>query len=379
MKSLILTLLYLAKDTVNRWFTRISSPLARVLVVFFLSLSALCALGSYAISTKLVKDKIVRQGGDLIFATLSGPEEIPSAIPSAQEISDILGCDSYALSLIGSASTDENKRLSVYTYDFCRTGQILSLLSESGQPTILTTPESKIPAGPNTVKLNRHKIEAFARHMSAEHPLMRMIGGSGLIMQPENLPPNINTTSASQQLIVRVRELNSSEDIRRVEQYLQNFIRLDGRHANIISASRLLSEMDIVLSKQTQCRVAFCVGISAIVGILLTALAGMEYRQNEYIYTLMKSFGIRPILLVGAFIVENIVIVGASFAGALACFMYFQKIIVTQILKLGHYTLTIQEIRPEIELICYTLLGCILISSIPISVAANRDIGRVLK
>jgi hypothetical protein len=112
---------------------------------------------------------------------------------------------------------------------------------------------------------------------------------------------------------------------------------------------------------------------------LLTALAGMEYRQNEYIYTLMKSFGIRPMLLVGAFIVENIVIVGASFAGALACFMYFQKIIVTQILKLGNYTLTLQEIRPEIELICYTLLGCILISSIPISVAANRDIGRVLK
>ncbi|MBQ8899949.1 MAG: hypothetical protein IJY72_03255, partial [Akkermansia sp.] len=209
--------------------------------------------------------------------------------------------------------------------------------------------------------------------------LMRMIGSSGLIMQPENLPSNFNTTSASQQLIIRVRELNSSEDIHRVEQYLQNLIRLDGRHANIISASRLLSEMDIVLSKQTQCRVAFCVGISAIVGILLTALAGMEYRQNEYIYTLMKSFGIRPILLVGAFIVENIVIVGASFAGALASFMYFQEIIVTQILKLGHYTLTLQEIQPEIELICYTLLGCILISSIPISVAANRDIGRVLK
>ena len=123
----------------------------------------------------------------------------------------------------------------------------------------------------------------------------------------------------------------------------------------------------------------FCLGISCIVGILLTALAGMEYRQNKYIYTLMKSFGIHPLLLVGAFIIENIVIVGASFAGAIATFMYFQRMIVTQIMKLGNYTLSLQDITSEILLISYTLLGCILVSSIPIAVAANRQIGRVLK
>ena len=93
----------------------------------------------------------------------------------------------------------------------------------------------------------------------------------------------------------------------------------------------------------------------------------------------MKSFGIRPILLVGAFIGENIIIVAASFAAALAAFFYFQELIVSEILKLGNYTLTVQEILPEIHLICYTLLGCILMSAIPITAAANRDIGRVLK
>ena len=95
MISLILTTLYLAKDTVNRWFSRISSPLARVLVVFFLSLSALSALGSYAISTKLVRDKIVRQGGDIVFATISTNPDIPSAFPTEQDISSALNADSY--------------------------------------------------------------------------------------------------------------------------------------------------------------------------------------------------------------------------------------------------------------------------------------------
>lgn len=379
MKSLILTLLYLAKDTVHRWFTRISSPLARVLVVFFLSLSALSALGSYAISTKLVKDKIVRQGGDLVFATLTPPGDIPSALPTQKEISDLLGAESYALTILTSGLTDEDKRVNVYTYDFCRSAQFMEFMPPNGTPTVLATPESGIPTGPNSVRISRNRTDVYVRHLSEDHPLMRMIGSAGLILQPEYLPEQLSTERATQAITIRIREINSSEDILRVENYLRNFMKLDSRNGSIISASRLLGEMDIVLSKQTQCRIAFCVGISAIVGILLTALAGMEYRQNEYIYTLMKSFGIRPGLLVGAFIAENIFIVGATFAAALASFMYFQKLIVREILKLGNYTLSLTEIRPEIELICYTLLGCILVSAIPIAAAANRDIGRVLK
>ncbi len=379
MKSLILTVLYLAKDTINRWFTRISSPLARVLVVFFLSLSALSALGGAAISTKLVKDRILRQGGDLVFASMSTNPDIPSAFPTQQEISDLLHADSYAVFYVASARTDDNKSLPVYTYDFNRSNQFLPLMPASGNPTILATGESKLAPGPNTITINGMQTDAFVRRMPEEHPLMRVLGNAAVLIQPDLLPPTAASHRGSEQAVIRVRELNSSEDIRKVEQFLRVFMQLEGRRGGVISVSRLLSEMDNVLSKQTQFRVAFCVGISAIVGILLTALAGMEYRQNEYIYTLMKSFGIRPMLLVGAFIMENLVIVGASFAAALALFMYFQRIIVMELLKLGNHTLTLQEIMPEIQLICYTLVACILVSSIPIMAAAGRDIGRVLK
>lgn len=379
MKSLILTILYLAKDTIHRWFTRISSPLARVLVVFFLSLSALSALGSYAISTKLVRDKIMRQGGDIVFSTMTTNPDIPSAFPTEKEISNALQADSYALTLIGTALTDDKKRVTVYTYDFRRASQLRPFMAASGVPTILATEESKFQPGPGNASFGKFKTDIFVRRMSKEHPLMRVLGEAAMVVQPDHLPEGLADRSTTQQVLVRVRNLTGSAEIIKVEQYLRNFIRLEGRQGNIISASRLLGEMDLVLSKQTQCRVAFCIGISAIVGILLTALAGMEYRQNEYIYTLMKSFGIRPTLLIANFIMENIIIVGASFAAALATFMYCQEMIVKQILKLGNYTLTLQEILPEIQLISYTLLGCILLSSFPIAAAANREIGRVLK
>ena len=180
-------------------------------------------------------------------------------------------------------------------------------------------------------------------------------------------------------MLFQVQELENAESLHRVTRVLERFKRFENLEGSISSAAPLLEEMDIILGNQNQCRAAFCLGIVVIVGILLTALAGMEYRQNEFIYTLMKSFGINPLLLVGTFIVENLVLVSISFGAALATFMYSQKIIVTQFFKMGQYMLELQEIMPEIRLISFTLLFCVLVSAIPIVVAANRQIGRVLK
>ena len=135
MKSLILTLLYLARDTVHRWLTRISSPVARVLVVFFLSLCALCFLGSYVVSAKIVRNQIMNLGGDLVTVTLANSDEHPSALPGAGEVRELFGADSYCLRLCGSAFTEEpRKSFQVATYDFCRVGQMFPLMAESGCP-----------------------------------------------------------------------------------------------------------------------------------------------------------------------------------------------------------------------------------------------------
>ena len=377
MKSLILTLLYLAKDTVHRWFTRVSSPLARILVVYFLTLSALAALGSYAISTKVVHDKIMRQGGNMVVAILFSPHAL--YVPTQKEIKDALGADSYVLRQVASTRQANGQPLTVYTCQFSRLNQLLPIMAPGGGPTLLQSDTDKnLPPGPSEVKIRDTTVDVFVKNLPPSHPLLKLMRGSGLIVQPGYML-NDSERGLSHYMAFIFDDLQSSEPIRRAELFLNTYKRLEGVDGQVISALPLLREMDAILGKQMQCRIAFCIGISGIVGILLTALAGMEYRQNEYIYTLMKSFGIHPLLLVGAFITENIVIVGTSFIGAIAVFMYFQRMIVTQILKLGNYTLGLEEIMPEIALISYTLLGCVLVSAIPILVAANRQIGRVLK
>ena len=244
------------------------------------------------------------------------------------------------------------------------------------------TAKPKVPAGPCTIGIRTGGDiiyrDVMVRHLPDNHPLLRLLSGGAVIVPPDSLDNTAFNASMSS-IIVIIPNLRGAEDITRVEHFLNRYMTLEGGSSNVISAASVISRMDAVLSNQMQCRLAFCGGIAAIVGILLTALAGMEYRQNEYIYTLMKSFGIHPIMLVGAYIIENLVLVAAAFGAALWVFMESQGIIIRQFFKIDNARLSLAEIRPEIELIASSLLACVLISSIPIVIAANRQIGRVLK
>lgn len=383
MRSLILTVLYLAKDTIHRWSSRLSSPVARVLVVFFLTLCALCFLGTYVISTNVIHDRIREQGGDLIHAMLHNKSgDTQFYIPTHSEFKRETGADSIALRTIGYAQTKNDKQLALYTYHFNRSAQLYPLLAENGAPTYLHTKETKSPGHLVDITFGRHE-EPYTipvRTIPEGHLLNKLLSRGGIVIPPdmvEKIMPN--SQGGMYQLLLKVPDLQSSNDLTKVEAYVKKFFKLEGVECYINSAVRLLRQLDLILSNQMQCRAIFCLGIVIIVGILLTALAGMEYRQNEYIYTLMKSFGIHPFMLVLNFIVENLLLVGFSFAAAIFSFMHIQHLIVDQFFKLGKYQLDLSGIMPEIKLISISLALCVLISSLPIMVAAHRSVGRVLK
>ncbi|HIX19217.1 MAG TPA: ABC transporter permease [Candidatus Akkermansia intestinigallinarum] len=383
MISWILTVLYLAKDTLHRWLTRISSPLSRVLVVFFLTLCALFFLGNYVIITKTVHEQLVKQGGNLVIANLVHNREHPCSLPSRREMREKLGVDSWCINSQGSATLPNRRNCGIYSYDFSRSSQFAPLLSPNGGPVLLTgTQEPKVPPGPCTLTFNIGgepvQRDIMVRCLPDEHPLLRLLAGGGVIVPPDSMPDAASYGGMSSMIVI-IPDLQSAADIARVEHFLDRYMKLEGGNGNIISAASIIERLDRIMSNQTQCRLGFCAGITVIVGILLTALAGMEYRQNEYVYTLMKSFGIHPLMLVGAYLIENTLLVLSAFAAALLVFLRVQHIIISQFFKIESDGLSLAEIRPEIELISCSLLACIIVSSIPIFIAANRQIGRVLK
>lgn len=380
MRSLILTLLYLAKDTLHRWITHVSSPLARLCVVFFLTLCALFFLGSYVISTKILRSQLQSQGANSVVTTLVQASQIK--FPSAEKMTELLKVDSWVLRSLGYSRDPQLKSIAIFSYDFNRSAQYYPLLKR-GKPTLLCTPE-KIPrAAIRSISFNNEHLTIPIRHLNKDHPLMRQHNGHIIL-----IPPHIVNQRLTEEQRERIPlyialtlqdETLSKKRIQEVELYLRNFTQLENRNGYIHSAARLLGNLDRLLSNQQQTRAIFCLGITFIVGILLTALASMEYRQNEYIYTLLKSFGIHPLMLVITFIFENIFLVSIAFIAAIYTFIEAQRIILSQFFKQSGHILKLDDIMPELQLISAALLLCVLLSAIPILIAANREIGRVLK
>lgn len=381
MKSLILTSLYLFKDTLHRWKERPASPLSRILVAFFLSLCALSFLANYVLSSKMLQDEIRRNGADCIVVIDSVRDGEPSRKNLIQhQLPEEYGCDVLTLkdAPVGFARTGKAS-FPVLEYNMESSVFLSDLGLEEVPLTLLYRPDrSALHPGPCVISIGDFNFSLNASPLPENHLLERLCP-SGLVLVPEGVFSfGVNPSMDSYRYVIRVHEMTAS-NIRKIEETLNNIVRYDGSMTMVQAHVGMLSRLEVLMSNQTECRTGFSAGIAVIVGILLTALASMEFRQNEYVYTLMKSFGVRPVLLILAFIVENIFLIGISYAGAIWVFMKTQKIVLGEFFKLGNTALTYADIRQDLWLLGISLLGCVLLSSIPVAFSAYRPIGKVLK
>ena len=369
------------KRQLHRWKERPASPLSRILVAFFLSLCALSFLANYVLSAKMLHDEIRKNGADLIIVFDTVRDEDPSKKNLLQhELPSLYGCDVLVLNDARAGVARVGKTvfpILEYNMESC---SFLSALGLEDVATVLLYNPSRSPlqAGPCTVTIADFDFSLNASPLPEGHLLGRLYP-SGVILAPEG------TFSSGQEVpvencryIIRVHEMTAAR-IRDIEEVLNNMVRYDGSMTMVQTHVGLLDRLEVLMGNQTECRTGFSLGIAVIVGILLTALASMEFRQNEYVYTLMKSFGVRPVLLIMAFIVENAFLIGVSFAGAVWAFMKTQRIVLGEFFKLGNSVLTYADIRQDLWLLGISLAGCVLLSSIPVAFSACRPIGKVLK
>ena len=364
MKSLILISLYLFKDTLHRWKERPASPLSRVLVAFFLSLCALSFLANYVLSSKMLHDEIRKNGADLItvFDTVREGEASKRSLLQ-HELPLLHDCDVLALKDSPAG--------------FARVGKavfpILEYNLEHSIVLLFNPGRSPLHPGPCAVSIGDFDFSLNASPLPENH-LLGKLYPSGVILAPEGaFNFGLDSPMSNYRYVIRVHEMTAA-NIQSIEETLNNIVRYDGSMTIVQTHVGLLKRLEVLMSNQMECRMGYSIGIAVIVGILLTALASMEFRQNEYVYTLMKSFGVRPVLLILTFIVENIFLIGISFAGAVWAFMKTQKIVLGEFFKLGD-----ADIRQDLWLLGVSLLGCVLFSSIPVAFSAYRPIGKVLK
>lgn len=377
MGATLRILFYLLKDAVHRWKMHVSSPLARILVVFFLSLCALIVLANFIVMTQSVEREIARSGGNLIVVT----EQVERSRASDGEFSPLLptiGKD-FRTSVFNEfyvAAKSDEQFFPVAEYSFSA-AQLFADLAGTANGIFILTKERSTGAYPRELEINDWRI--FGTTIpSSRSGILSNLYQSGAVFVPAGMFPEMKFFGFMKKTVVAVDGLNSVR-IRELEMTLRNLVKLDRRSAHVQSSRTFLERLERIRSDQLSWRIAISLGITFIVGVLLTSISSMEFQRNEYVYALMSSFGVNRFLLIFAFVAENLFLVFGAAAGALAVFVRCIPLILDEVFKVRGLTLNLAELAPDLRLIAAALAVCVLISSVPIAVAAFRPIGKVLK
>lgn len=372
MRAFVRILLYLMQETLYRWGMRFSSPLSRFFVVFFLSFCGLAFLSSYVLSVQMLRTQINRSGADLIVVTdfmdsgaaLASGESLLAPRPEEYELH--VFCEPFASVLVG----EQPYPLAEYMPDAAL------LLPPIGNNGVFVIPKQSIPSPrPEQVRIESYLIRA---HAIPHHPLLSRLWPNGVVLIPHGMMPELHNNGCSRRYVLKLTHADVNK-IAEWEAVLNGLSRMDKRTLMVMSSRRLMEELAERERSQYRFRVAVSVGISLILCALLTAVSSMEFRQNEYVYALMSSFGVSRFLLYLTFVAENALLVFGGFAAALAALWQSKDYLTHILFQTMDAELNLWDLEDDIRTFCLAFGLCIPISTLPILAAVYRPIGKILK
>ncbi len=355
---------------------RISSPLARLSVVLFLSFCGLIFLSSYVISVKVLRERIRSSGANLLIATeyvqtqKALSERGPSILSHRPEDYDF-----YHLRESFASAKCEEHYLSLVEYPPVMTSLFPGNAQHNGL--YLLPRRADMYRGPVEVDIEDHRTTA-QNLADADVPLLRRLYPGGALFLPTGSLPFIWQNGYLNKFVLQVKQATASR-VEVWEQMFRQLSRLDKTNMNIVSSTPLLRELQQLETIQYRFRVWVTIGISIIICLLLTSVSSLEFRQSQYVYALIGSFGISRMLLYLTYIGENVVLVAMGFTGALAGLWGVRHYITETLYKSPGISLTLWELEDDIRTFLLAFGICVIVSSVPILCAILRPIGKVLK
>ncbi len=375
MSARLFLLLYLLRDTLHRWCKRISSPLSRLLVVLSLSFCGLVFLSNYALSIRMLEDKITRSGADLLIAGeflssekahLGEGRPLLSAVPGECEL--YIFHDLFLSGKVGSVS------YSVVEYP----AEMVRRLPDCGNAVFVLSDKAVSGTTPVDIDIEGYRLSGLTLNESQAGFLRKLYTGGAIFIPRGSFSLNTLAYGMLRKYVLRFQRLDV-EVVARWEQMLTLLSRLDERNLSIISSRQMLQELEQLRQLQYYFRMGIVLGCSFVIGVLLTSISSMEFRQNEYVYALMGSFGISRLTLFFTFVAENTLLVFGGFGVSLLALSYMGPWLVEKLYHLEGYVFSLRILEEDVRIFLTAFTLCLPVSCLPILAAIFRPIGKILK
>jgi len=313
MSSLISIPFYLWKNTFNRWLESPTSPLTKILVPFLLSTLALLVMLLFSGVEAELRNKLNRVGLRTVIVQESHlPGDAFNRIQMSQvehenwkeQYKDV---QTVRQLLIGGkwASLTHVPVIS-YNEDI---PEFSKFIIADGEPQVLLLQKRKHTEVEQKVEFA--DLTVFAKPVDMPERLGKTLNRDVVIAAPETmLAPFFQSGFASTTLIT----LPSTDEVKIVTNTVRAYYRAEGRRVRIQSAYELLEDLKQLTETQKRVRAVIIIAVATILALILGTIALMESRQEAYLHSLLRSFGVSRLSLAIHTLLENILLVAAGLA-----------------------------------------------------------------
>lgn len=173
-------------------------------------------------------------------------------------------------------------------------------------------------------------------------------------------------------------QAKSIEDIEKIHRIADTFAEVEGRRGIVQSNLQILRDLERIRGIQAQALLGVSLGSSIVLGLVFGSLAWMEFREERYLLSLLRSFGVGRLSLLGHAVTENVLLAVAGVAlGFVALHFSVMNLDVTS-LNMAWLLNTRDLIGDEGRLLLIGAACGGLFSCVPIAVALRKQLGLVL-
>lgn len=377
MKYWILIITYLWKNILNHWFENPLSFLTKIIITFLLTFLAFAFIGALRQTEKLLSDQL--ENADILTSIIqisprvSQDKEVrlqeslyeEATLKKALKIQDV----TFLRKPFIQAKTVANKRIPV-AVSFAKPTFWKEEWGEFQRPVnYIIQPEG----APEIRKITMRGFPVEVLPVKMEPAFLKARNIDQLVLLPYPSGELLLKEGFSSQIIIRADSVPELEDsLSRIRAYLS----AERVPHNIFSGLNLLRELENFSEIQKYVRLGLISLLILVIAIVLGNQAVLEFRQQQYHYALLRSFGVPYTLIVWNDLIEKILLAACGFSLAYYLLPLLKKVLGPYVPQLADFNLLL--LTEDLLYIGGAVLLGVFLSWIFLAVTSKKQIGLVL-
>lgn len=376
MKYWISITFYLWKNIWNRWFESPLSALSKVILTFLLAVLAFSIVGALRQTEKVLEEKLGEQ--DILTAVITpSPSEgkgevyLRNSLHREATIKRFTQGEvtiDYVRRSYYTAEAEDNMRLPIVTF-WAEPSFWEESYGDFSRPENYLFSHQDIP--PQTATIN--SIPFSLTRIPFPKVIDNVKGQSDIICLPYTRGELLLRNGFTEYLLIQAHSVDSLKTaLSKIEAYLL----AERMRYTLTSSMSILSELLKFMDIQQYVRLILLSLLIIIIAIVLGNQAFLEFREQQYHFALLRSFGVPHFLITVMDLIEKILLSGTGFM--LAAYLLPMGIRLTKEKMASSDTLNILLEREDYYFIGGGIFIGILLSWLFISITSKKQVGLVL-